>query len=286
MSQSQPCTAVLEATSRSGHRSASSLRFWSLVQGSIYINSPSIMNIYILSSFLFLKIRSISRRYLILNDSEVCIVPHQSRQPLLSTMNDLQESPWWEDGSYLLPELPLCLSKDSDMEKEGPLLPQMLDASMEEFQFEKYFDYDMSPIPFPSDFDEIDINDLNGFLSAETEVLNTITGTTDSSVSLASNSSDVQSIGEATRPQVPLPYDSECSTIKQTEKYCDKDTIIACSKEWEILANVFPAKPDVKVHQQRRNRYTRSRRKEVAKNRAVGACIHCKLRKGSVGGIP
>jgi hypothetical protein len=201
-------------------------------------------------------------------------------------MNDLQESPWWEDGSYLLPELPLCLSKDSDIGKEGPVLPQMLDASMEDFQFEKYFNYDdMSPIPFPSDFDEIDINDLNGFLSAETDVLNTITGTADSSVSLASNSSDVQSIGEATRPQVPQPYDSECSTIKQTEKYCDKGTRIACSKEWEILVNVFPAKPDVKVHQQKRNRYTRSRRKEVAKNRAVGACIHCKLRKGSVSGI-
>jgi hypothetical protein len=201
-------------------------------------------------------------------------------------MNELQENPWWEDGSYLLPELPLCLYKDSDIEGKASGLPQMPDASMEEFQFEKYFDYDMSSIPFPSDFDAIDINDLNGFLSAETNVLNTINGTTDSSVSLASNSSDVQLIGETTRPNVPLHDGSECSTIRQTDKYSDKGTIISCSKEWEILVNVFPAKPEVKVHQQRRNRYTQSRRKEVAKNRAVGACIHCKLRKGSVGGIP
>lgn len=81
ISQSQPCTAAPAATSQSGHRSASSLEFRSLVQESIYINSLSIMNTFFISSFLSFNLRIIFVHYLLLNDFVGFRVPQQSQQP-------------------------------------------------------------------------------------------------------------------------------------------------------------------------------------------------------------
>jgi hypothetical protein len=48
---------------------------------------------------------------------------------------------------------------------------------------------------------------------------------------------------------------------------------------------VFSVKQGRQVKPPRRSRFGNSRRKEVALNRIIGACMQCKLRKGSVSGV-
>jgi hypothetical protein len=45
---------------------------------------------------------------------------------------------------------------------------------------------------------------------------------------------------------------------------------------------VFAANPNVKVSPKKRKAFSKIRKQEVAMNRLVGACIQCKVRKGSV----
>ena len=51
---------------------------------------------------------------------------------------------------------------------------------------------------------------------------------------------------------------------------------------WEESVVVFSAQPDAEVVMRKRRRFETSRRREVAMNRLVGACIRCRLRKASV----
>jgi hypothetical protein len=53
-------------------------------------------------------------------------------------------------------------------------------------------------------------------------------------------------------------------------------------KIWDESIIIFSSKPGEKAVSRRRKQYAPSRRKEVAINRLVGACIQCKIRKGSV----
>lgn len=53
-------------------------------------------------------------------------------------------------------------------------------------------------------------------------------------------------------------------------------------RKWESSVVVFSTNPDTKVKCRRRREFDEARRKEIALNRVIGACIQCKLRKGSV----
>jgi len=51
---------------------------------------------------------------------------------------------------------------------------------------------------------------------------------------------------------------------------------------WENSVIVFDSHPDRKIVSKKRKVFDSARRKEVAMNRAVGACVQCKIRRGSV----
>jgi hypothetical protein len=53
-------------------------------------------------------------------------------------------------------------------------------------------------------------------------------------------------------------------------------------RKWDDSILVFGAKPETKVVQRKRKAFSSSRKKEVARNRLIGACIQCKLRRGPV----
>jgi hypothetical protein len=53
-------------------------------------------------------------------------------------------------------------------------------------------------------------------------------------------------------------------------------------RKWDDSIVIFSAKTDEKVTIRKRKRYGNERKKQVAAHRLVGACIQCKLRKGSV----
>lgn len=54
-------------------------------------------------------------------------------------------------------------------------------------------------------------------------------------------------------------------------------------RKWEDSVVIFSAKPGYdEVKERRRKLFETARRKEVALSRLIGACIQCKLRKGSV----
>lgn len=196
-------------------------------------------------------------------------------------MDDVQTVSWWGDGSYILPNLALSLPEDLVREPGDFDLPPVDDTDS---QFEKYFDYDMFLSPMSSDFDEIDINDLPDIAALGTNVLQNVMDISKDSGMTALTLDAPQSTSDGTTPPAPSTS-AEATANKQPPDDIDKTTLRSQSSEWEVLVNVFPSKPDAKVQQQKRKRYTRSRRSEVAKNSAVGACIHCKLRKGSVSAI-
>jgi len=56
----------------------------------------------------------------------------------------------------------------------------------------------------------------------------------------------------------------------------------SASKKWDSSMIVFSANPSVQPVQRKRKAFDSSRKKEVALNRAIGACILCKLKKSSV----
>jgi hypothetical protein len=63
----------------------------------------------------------------------------------------------------------------------------------------------------------------------------------------------------------------------------DQDNLsISLKRKIEDAIIVFSANADTKAVPKRRKAYSKSRKREVALHRMVGACIQCKVRKGSV----
>jgi hypothetical protein len=74
-----------------------------------------------------------------------------------------------------------------------------------------------------------------------------------------------------------LPSDRQeacCLTNHQLEQ--------AKKRKWKESVLVFPSDPGVKISTRKRSAFDDNRRKEIAMNRRVGACIQCKLRRGPV----
>ena len=53
-------------------------------------------------------------------------------------------------------------------------------------------------------------------------------------------------------------------------------------RNWDDSILVFGANPETKVVHRKRKAFSPNRRKEVARNRLIGACVQCKLRRGPV----
>jgi len=56
----------------------------------------------------------------------------------------------------------------------------------------------------------------------------------------------------------------------------------AKKRKWKESVVVFSSDPNVEISTRKRTAFDERRRKEVAMNRRVGACVQCKLRRGSV----
>ena len=56
----------------------------------------------------------------------------------------------------------------------------------------------------------------------------------------------------------------------------------AKKRKWKESVIVFSSNPNVEIPTRKRTAFDERRRKEVAMNRRVGACVQCKLRRGSV----
>jgi hypothetical protein len=97
---------------------------------------------------------------------------------------------------------------------------------------------------------------------------------------------------EPTRSQATISaytgFDSSRSNPKSTSSVeCQNLSLeapAANKRKWESSIVVFSSNPDTKskVKYRRRKGFDEARRKEVAMNRIIGACVQCKLRKGSV----
>lgn len=98
---------------------------------------------------------------------------------------------------------------------------------------------------------------------------------------------------QTTHSHPSVPASPETSSNKNSKQrlsakkvrrnhFNDTGSIEAEIFEWEGSVSIFPAQRDSKIAPRKRRRFSSSRRKEVALNRLVGACVHCRLRKASV----
>ena len=85
--------------------------------------------------------------------------------------------------------------------------------------------------------------------------------------------------GQLSDPVEDRPEDStQCHSGNE-----DQDNLsISMKRKIEDAIIVFSVNADTKVVPKRRKAYSKSRKREVARNRMVGACIPCKVRKGPV----
>jgi hypothetical protein len=56
----------------------------------------------------------------------------------------------------------------------------------------------------------------------------------------------------------------------------------AKKRKWKESVVVFSSDPNIKISTRKRSAFNDNRRREVAMNRRVGACVQCRLRRGSV----
>ena len=87
-----------------------------------------------------------------------------------------------------------------------------------------------------------------------------------------------------------LSKDSPCNNSDDTKSHAKDTAAIRRStnsrkRKWHASMGVFPSAPGQMITLRQRRPFDASRRKEVALNRVVGACVQCKLRKSSVSRI-
>jgi hypothetical protein len=94
--------------------------------------------------------------------------------------------------------------------------------------------------------------------------------------------------------QTPVPPATCPSTSKhppnpshKSPEVCDIEENETCDssskkRRWNESIVVFASKPNVKVVPKRRKAFMAARKQEVARNRSIGACIQCKIRRGPV----
>jgi hypothetical protein len=91
----------------------------------------------------------------------------------------------------------------------------------------------------------------------------------------------LQTISDRQQPD-PVEDKPEDSTHFHSEDEDQDNLSISLKRKIEDAIIVFSANADTKVVPKRRKAYSKSRKREVALHRMVGACIQCKVRKGSV----
>jgi hypothetical protein len=88
--------------------------------------------------------------------------------------------------------------------------------------------------------------------------------------------------GQQSDPVEDKPEDSpRC----HSEDELEDNLSISLKRKIEDAIIIFSANADTMVVPKRRKAYSKSRKREVARNRMVGACIPCKVRKGPVSQI-
>lgn len=70
--------------------------------------------------------------------------------------------------------------------------------------------------------------------------------------------------------------------VAGSKEDCRDKLTDSSKRKWEDSVIIFDMNPEKKAISRKRKAYDDARRKEVAMNRAIGACVQCKLRKGSV----
>jgi hypothetical protein len=80
--------------------------------------------------------------------------------------------------------------------------------------------------------------------------------------------------------ELPTNQKGQCQTLKTKDKV--KHTDAPKKRKWEDSMLIFGANPETKIVQRKRKAFSTNRRKEVHRNRTLGACIQCKLRRGPV----
>jgi hypothetical protein len=72
-------------------------------------------------------------------------------------------------------------------------------------------------------------------------------------------------------------------SVQSSQEDQERDnTSLSMKRKIEDSIIVFSANSDAKIIPKRRKTFSKSRKREVAMNRLIGACVQCKLRKGPV----
>jgi hypothetical protein len=82
---------------------------------------------------------------------------------------------------------------------------------------------------------------------------------------------------QSTQPLPAVPDDLDISDLNEAARSATRST-----PPWKDSLIVFSARSGVNVSQKQRKTFTPKRRKEVAMNRKIGACVQCKLKKAPV----
>jgi hypothetical protein len=113
--------------------------------------------------------------------------------------------------------------------------------------------------------------------------------TTHSSLHLDSSdpSSDSDRIEFTPESSIDIPTRSKVDStlLSDLQEACcvtNHQLAQAKKRKWKESVIVFSSNPNVEIPTRKRTAFDERRRKEVAMNRRVGACVQCKLRRGSV----
>jgi len=80
----------------------------------------------------------------------------------------------------------------------------------------------------------------------------------------------------------PTNQESQCQELKLKDRSQSSEAPVAIKRKWEDSVLIFGASPEKKVVQRKRKAFSSDRRRDVHRNRILGACIQCKLRRGPV----
>jgi hypothetical protein len=124
-------------------------------------------------------------------------------------------------------------------------------------------------------------------LSALSWSLNPTTTAPSTHLGSSDPSSDSDLIEFTPESSIDIPNRSKAdSTLPSDlqEACCVSNHQLAQAKKrkWKESMVVFSSNPNVKISTRKRSAFDDNRRREVAMNRRVGACVQCKLRRGSV----